>query len=83
VRCGACVITRRLVHEHASVHQSFTITGDASRDVENRRRESAAAILAKIRFWRAAIRRKAGGHENFFIAKNRDSESTQRAFCWH
>jgi len=23
-----------LVHEHASVHQSFTIIGDASRDVE-------------------------------------------------
>jgi hypothetical protein len=26
------------------------------------------------------MRREAGGHENFFIAKNRDSESAQRAF---
>jgi hypothetical protein len=35
---------------------------------------------AKNRFWRAAMRREAGQHENFFIAKNRDSESAQRAF---
>jgi hypothetical protein len=65
----------------ARVHQLFTITGDALRDVEIAASESAAAILAKIRFWRATMRRKAGEHENFFIAKNRDSESTQRAFC--
>jgi hypothetical protein len=26
------------------------------------------------------MRREAGGHENFFIAKNRDSESAQHAF---
>jgi hypothetical protein len=38
------------------------------------------AIRAKNRFWRAAMRRKAGEHENFFIAKNRDSESAQRVF---
>ena len=38
------------------------------------------AIRAKIRFWRAPMRREAGGHENFFIAKSRDSESVQRAF---
>jgi hypothetical protein len=29
------------------------------------------------------MRREAGGHENFFIAKNRDSESAQRAFGRH
>jgi hypothetical protein len=73
---------RRRVDEHARVHQLFTITVDASRDVEIVASESAAAILAKIRFWRATMRRKAGEHENFFIAKNRDSESTQRAFWW-
>jgi hypothetical protein len=38
------------------------------------------AIRAEIRFWRAPMRREAGGHENFFIAKNRDSESARRAF---
>ena len=43
-------------------------------------RESGAAIRAKSRFWRAAMRREAVDHENFFIAKNRDSESAQRAF---
>jgi hypothetical protein len=42
--------------------------------------ESAAAIRAKNRFWRAPMRRDAGAGENFFIAKNRDSESTQRVF---
>ena len=41
------------------------------------------AIRAKIRFWRAPMRREAGGHENFFIAKTRDSESAQRAFNRH
>jgi hypothetical protein len=44
--------------------------------VPNQRR----AIRAKNRFWRAPMRREAGGHENFFIAKIRDSESTQPAF---
>jgi hypothetical protein len=29
------------------------------------------------------MRREAGGHENFFIAKNRDSESAQRTFSRH
>jgi hypothetical protein len=28
------------------------------------------------------MRREAGEHENFFIAKNHDSESAQRAFEW-
>jgi hypothetical protein len=36
------------------------------------------AIRPKNRFWRATMRREAGGHENFFIAKNRDSESVRR-----
>jgi len=38
------------------------------------------AIRSKIRFWRAPMRREAGGHENFFIAKIRDSESAPAAF---
>jgi hypothetical protein len=48
---------------------------------EKRRCESAAAIRVKNRIWRVALRQEAGGHENFFIAKSRDSESAQRAFC--
>jgi hypothetical protein len=71
---------RRRVDADANVHQSFTISGDASRDTKNHGRESAVAILAKIRFWRAAMRHEGGSHENFFIAKNRDSESAQRTF---
>jgi hypothetical protein len=47
---------------------------------EKSHRESAAAIRAKNRFWRATMRREAGCRENFFIAKNGDSESAQRAF---
>jgi hypothetical protein len=39
-----------------------------------------AAIRIKNRFWRAAMRRKAGRRKNFFIAKKRDSESAQPAF---
>jgi hypothetical protein len=62
------------------VHQSFTMNGAASHETKIAPRESAAAIRAKNRFWRAAMRREADQHENFFIAKNRDSESAQRAF---
>lgn len=47
---------------------------------EESARESAGAIRAKNRFWRAPMRRDAGGHENFFIAKNGDSESAQRVW---
>jgi hypothetical protein len=66
------------------VHQSFIMTDDAARrfsksSIANHR----GAIRAKNRFWRAAMRRKAGERENFFIAKNRDSESAQRAFGRH
>jgi hypothetical protein len=39
-----------------------------------------AAIRIKNRFWRAAMRRKAGRRKNFFIAKNIDSESVQPGF---
>jgi hypothetical protein len=35
------------------------------------------SIRAKIRPWRAVLRREGGEHENFFIAKSRDSESAQ------
>jgi hypothetical protein len=38
------------------------------------------AIRAKIRFWRGPMRREVSAHENFFIAKIRDSESAQNAF---
>jgi hypothetical protein len=48
---------------------------------EDAHRESAVAIRAKNRFWRATMRREGGGHENIFIAKIRDSESVQRAFA--
>jgi hypothetical protein len=38
-----------------------------------------SAIRAKIRFWRAAMRREVSARENFFIAKTCDSESAQSA----
>jgi hypothetical protein len=47
---------------------------------QKRARESVAAIRPKIRFWRAPMRRERAGHENFFIAKACDSESTRAAF---
>jgi hypothetical protein len=53
---------------------------DASSQNENLPRESVGAIRAKIRFWRATMRREGGEHENFFIAKVGDSESAQCAF---
>ena len=66
------------------VHRSFTIIAksrarDRRLDVANQPR----AIRAKIRFWRAPMRREAGEHENFFIAKIRDSESASDAFHRH
>ena len=70
--------------ECARVHRSFTIIAnsraqDRRLDVTNQPR----AIRAKIRFWRAPMRREAGEHENFFIAKIRDSESAPDAFHRH
>jgi len=67
---------------HRGLHISFTMSVGGSCDPKmpaNQRR----AIRAKIRFWRAPMRREAGEHENFFIAKNRDSESALRAFGRH
>jgi hypothetical protein len=65
----------------AHVHRSFSISGEASRRaMRDRRCESAVAIRAKNRFWRAAMRREADWRENFFVAKIRDSESALRAF---
>jgi hypothetical protein len=61
------------------VHQSFTITGDASRARSDAVANQPQSIRAKNRIWRASMRREAGEHENFFIAKNRDSESAYRA----
>jgi hypothetical protein len=62
------------------VHQSFTITGDASRALGHAAANQPQSIRSKNRFWRATMRREAGEHENFFIAKMRDSESAQRVF---
>jgi hypothetical protein len=64
---------------HATAHRSSIASGDAPHE-PNRAANQPHAIRAKNRFWRAAMRREAGNHENFFIAKNRDSESAQRAF---
>jgi hypothetical protein len=64
----------------ANLHRSFTMIADVSAENENVARESVDAIRAKIRFWRAMMRREADEHENFFIAKVRDSESAQRDF---
>jgi hypothetical protein len=59
---------------------SGDMSGDASRDAKTAAAESAAAILAKDRFWRARREAKPVGTKNFFLAKNQDSESTQHAF---
>jgi hypothetical protein len=67
----------------ASEHAAIVQTGDDHRAEEKPPAESVAAILAKNRFWRAAMRRAAFGRENFFIAKNCDSESAQRTFNRH
>jgi hypothetical protein len=66
------------VRTQACIDRSSSVT--VHRANPNRSCESGATIRAKNWFWRAAMRREAGQHENFFIAKNRDSESAQRAF---
>jgi hypothetical protein len=63
-----------IVHHNREVR-----TPDERLDRANR----PTAIRAKIRFWRAPMRREAGEHENFFIAKIRDSESAPDAFHRH
>jgi hypothetical protein len=65
------------------MHRSFTMSGELSAKTKSPSPNQPHAIRSKNRFWRAAMRREAGGHENFFIAKNRDSESAQRAFGRH
>jgi hypothetical protein len=62
------------------VHQSFTITGDASRELGHAAANQPQSIRSKNRLWRATMSCEAGEHENFFIAKIRDSESAQRVF---
>ena len=52
----------------------------AKRYERERVSESVVAIRPKIRFWRAPMRRQRCDHENFFIAKPRDSESVRTAF---
>jgi hypothetical protein len=65
------------------MHRSFTMSGGVGAKTKSRSPNQPHAIRSKNRFWRAAMRREAGGHENFFIAKNRDSESAQRTFGRH
>jgi hypothetical protein len=62
------------------MHHSFTISGRSIAWVNDAAANQSQSIRAKNRFWRARMRREAGEHENFFIAKNRDSESAQRPF---
>lgn len=72
---------RLACHAYARVHRSFTISGEVrGRDEHFSPRISRARFAQKTGFWRAPMRREAGEHENFFIAKIRDSESAQRAF---
>jgi hypothetical protein len=64
------------VRSSARVHQSFTVAADGSlKKTRPQRANRVQAIRAKFRFLRATMRREADRHENFFIAKNRDSES--------
>jgi ribosomal protein S27E len=57
-----------------------TVSGDASRETTTRFANQRHAIRVKSRFWLVTMRREAAEHENFFIAKCRDSESAQHAF---
>jgi hypothetical protein len=54
-----------------------------AKKLQRGQRIGGVSIRSKNRFWRAPMRREAGGHENFFVAKTRDSESVQRAFGRH
>ena len=81
-RATASRRSRQRFGRSARVHQCSLTFGayGASRD-KNRCCESARRRFAqKARFWRTAMRREAGDQENFFIAKNRDSEFAQQAF---
>jgi hypothetical protein len=79
-RSAAAPPRRRFTRARAA---SIVQTGDDHRAEEKPHPESVVAILAKSRFWRAAMRREAVERENFFIAKNCDSESAQRDFNRH
>jgi hypothetical protein len=69
---------RRATSRRARADRSQTLgeTARAPKTLANQ----LSAIRAKIRFWRAPMRREVVAHENFFIAKIRDSESVQSAF---
>jgi hypothetical protein len=71
---GAASIERAQACPRVSIEVQSVVS------TQNRASESAATIRAKNRFWRAPMRRDAAEGKNFFIAKNCDSESTQRAF---
>jgi hypothetical protein len=51
--------------------------GDAWRSSREAAPNQPQSIRAKIRVWRAPMRREGVGRENFFIAKIRDSESVR------
>jgi transposase len=61
-------------------HRPSIANGDASRELKERIANRRAAIRSKKRFWRAAMRREAGRHENIFIAKSHDLESVRYGF---
>jgi hypothetical protein len=54
--------------------------GDAWRSSREAAPNQPQSIRAKIRVWRAPMRREGVGRENFFIAKIRDSESVRAVF---
>jgi hypothetical protein len=62
------------------VHQSFISGSRSIARTDEPTRISRARFAQKTGFGERAMRREAGEHENFFIAKNRDSESAQGAF---
>jgi hypothetical protein len=61
-------------------HRSFTMTDDCGCWRGDAAANQPQSIRAEIRFWRVVLRREACNRENFFIAKNRDSESARRPF---
>jgi hypothetical protein len=64
--------------EAARVHQ--LIHHNAIMCARHQATNQPQSIRAKNPFWRAATRRKVDDDENFFIAKNHDSESVRRFF---
>jgi len=78
-QAGALASASVEVRAHQSIIISFrqiTVHSETKIAAANQGRRFAQ----NSRFWRMAMRREAVDHENFFIAKNRDSESARQAF---